>query len=163
MKYILAHDLGTSGNKATLFSEEGSLVASVTQHYPVYYSNGNWAEQDPNDWWNAVVESTRQLVAHVDPADIAAASFSGQMMGCVCVDEAGNPLRNAIIWADMRATEQEAEIRQRIDEKEFYHLTGHRLSPSYGGQKLMWVKEHQPEVYAKPIKCSTQRTLLSCG
>ena len=49
MKYILAHDLGTSGNKATLFSEEGSLVASVTQHYPVYYSNGNWAEQDPND------------------------------------------------------------------------------------------------------------------
>ena len=91
MKYILAHDLGTSGNKATLFSEEGSLVASVTQHYPVYYSNGNWAEQDPTDWWNAVVESTQQLVTHVDPADIAAVSFSGQMMGCVCVDKAGTP------------------------------------------------------------------------
>lgn len=152
MKYILAHDLGTSGNKATLFSEEGSLVASVTQHYPVYYSNGNWAEQDPNDWWNAVVESTQQLVTHVDPADIAAVSFSGQMMGCVCVDKAGTPLRNAIIWADMRATEQEAKIRQRIDENEFYHLTGHKISPSYGGQKLMWIKEHEPDIYARTYK-----------
>lgn len=152
MKYILAHDLGTSGNKATLFSEEGTLVASVTQHYPVYYSNGNWAEQDPDDWWTAVVESTRQLIAHVDPSDIAVVSFSGQMMGCVCVDRAGVPLRKAIIWADMRATGQEEQIRQRIHEDEFYHLTGHRLSPSYGGQKLMWVKEHQPDIYAKTYK-----------
>ena len=81
--------------------------------------------------------------------DIAAVSFSGQMMGCVCVDKAGTPLRNAIIWADMRATEQEAKIRQRIDENEFYHLTGHKISPSYGGQKLMWIKEHEPDIYAR--------------
>lgn len=152
MKYILAHDLGTSGNKATLFSEEGSLVASVTQHYPVYYSNGSWAEQDPNDWWSAVVESTRQLVVHVNSADIAVISFSGQMMGCVCVDRDGNPLRRAIIWADMRATAQKERISRRISESEFYHLTGHRNSPSYGGQKLMWIKEHQPDIYAKTYK-----------
>ena len=152
MQYILAHDLGTSGNKATLFSENGELVAAVTERYPVYYSAGNRAEQDPDDWWNAVAKSTRQLISHIDPADIAAVSFSGQMMGCVCVDKTGRPLRRALIWADMRAKAQEARIREAIDETEFYHLTGHRLSPSYGGQKLMWVRENEPEIYNATYK-----------
>ena len=152
MQYILAHDLGTSGNKATLFSENGELVAAVTERYPVYYSAGNRAEQDPDDWWNAVAKSTRQLISHIDPADIAAVSFSGQMMGCVCVDKTGRPLRRALIWADMRAKAQEARIRDAIDETEFYHLTGHRLSPSYGGQKLMWVRENEPEIYNATYK-----------
>ena len=57
-KYLLAHDLGTSGNKATLFSIEGQLIASCTYNYDVYYSNNNWAEQNPNDWWQAVISTT---------------------------------------------------------------------------------------------------------
>ena len=107
MEYLLAHDLGTSGNKATLFSSDGKLIDSVTYHYPVSYTNGTWAEQDPEDWWRAVVETTRTLTEKVEKGSIAAVSFSGQMMGCVCVDETGAPLRKAIIWADMRAVEQQ--------------------------------------------------------
>ncbi len=152
MEYLLAHDLGTSGNKATLFSSEGKLIDSVTYPYPVHYSNGNWAEQDPEDWWRAVAETTRVLTEKVDRKEIAAVSFSGQMMGCVCVDEAGEPLRKAIIWADMRAVEQQRKIGEQIPEWDFYRITGHRLSPSYGGQKLMWIREHEPEVYQKTYK-----------
>ena len=103
-KYLLAHDLGTSGNKATLFSTEGQLIASCTYNYDVYYSNNNWAEQNPNDWWQAVISTTKTLIKNINPKDILAVSFSGQMMGCVCVDKKQEPLRNAIIWADMRAT-----------------------------------------------------------
>ena len=61
MKYLLAHDLGTSGNKATLFSEEGKLIASITSPYTTNYYNGNWAEQDPDDWWEAVCKTTSSL------------------------------------------------------------------------------------------------------
>ncbi|MGN1274532.1 MAG: FGGY family carbohydrate kinase, partial [Thermoguttaceae bacterium] len=120
MKYILAHDLGTSGNKATLYSEEGKLVASVTMEYELLLSNGNWAEQRAEDWWRAVCDSTRKLLENVDPADIAAVSFSGQMLGCLCVDEKCLPLANSIIWADMRSSEEEKLIRERIAETDFY-------------------------------------------
>src|SRR5512143_3308513 len=99
MPLILAHDLGTTGNKATLFDDQGQLIASHIEHYPVDYPQAGWAEQSPIDWWNAVVTSTRVLLARsgVSPSDIAAVTFSGQMMGIVPVDAAGHVLRSAII------------------------------------------------------------------
>lgn len=150
--YLLAHDLGTSGNKATLYSTEGKLIKSITYNYGLKVSPGSRAEQDPMDWWRAVCESTKALTETVDPSQIAAVSFSGQMMGCVCVDKDGEPLRDAMIWADMRSTEQERIIRERIDGMEFYKTTGHRISPSYSATKLMWVKDNQPEIYRKTYK-----------
>ena len=109
MKYILAHDLGTSGNKATLFSESGALVASEVYSYGCHYFHEIWAEQDPEDWWRAICTTTRNLIAKaaIEPAQIAAVSFSGQMMGCLCVDRDGTPLRPSIIWADQRAQAQQ--------------------------------------------------------
>ncbi|MDO5549606.1 MAG: FGGY family carbohydrate kinase [Lachnospiraceae bacterium] len=151
-QYLLAHDLGTSGNKAVLYSTEGSLVKSVTIPYPTYYTNNNWAEQKPDDWWAAVCVSSQELLKEIDPKDVAGVSFSGQMMGCVCVDQDGNALRNSIIWADMRAGEEAEWIRSQIDDDEFYHITGHRISPSYGGEKFMWVKRHEPQIYEKTYK-----------
>lgn len=151
-RYLLAHDLGTSGNKAVLYTVEGRLVKSRTYAYETYYTNNNWVEQNPEDWWEAVCVTTRSLLEGIDPAEVAGVSFSGQMMGCVCVGRDGKALRNSLIWADMRASEEENLIRSRIDEKEFYHITGHRISPSYGGQKLMWVKNHEPELYGKTYK-----------
>ena len=151
MNYLLTHDLGTSGDKATLFSEDGSLIGSKVSSYPVHYFNKNWAEQDPQDWWRAFCENTAALIRQsgVDPKRIAAVSFSGQMMGCLCVDRGGVPLRPAIIWADSRAQAQADELERSISQQEFYHITGHRNTPSYGLQKLMWVRDHEPEVYAK--------------
>ncbi len=154
MKYILAHDLGTSGNKATMFSEEGELAGSEVHAYGVRYFNANWAEQDPRDWWKAICESTRALLKKlsVSPRDVAAVCFSGQMMGCLCVDRRGTPLRDAIIWADLRAQAQAARLAQRVPPGEHYLLAGHRNTASYGLPKLMWVKENEPEVYRDTYK-----------
>lgn len=153
-QYILAHDLGTSGNKATLFTVEGKLIASKVHSYDVHYFNGTWAEQNAEDWWNAVCITTQSLLEEtgIDAKEIGAVSFSGQMMGCLCVDKNGRPLRNAIIWADQRATAQAAQIEAHISQWDFYHIVGHRNTASYGVQKLMWVKDNEPEIYEQTYK-----------
>lgn len=162
MRYIIAHDIGTSGNKASLFSEKGKLIGSTVAAYKTTYFNDNWAEQDALDWWQAVCYSTKQMLNQhqINPADIAAVSFSGQMMGCLCVDESGTPLRNAIIWADQRATKQAEEIGQHISQEDFYHIVGHRNTPSYGVQKLMWIKENEPEIYEKTFKALNAKDFI---
>lgn len=151
MKYIIAHDLGTSGNKASLFSESGKLIASRVHPYGAHYFNGTWVEQNADDWWNAVCMSTKDLLGSTgtDPGAVAAVSFSGQMMGCLCVDSEGVPLRPAIIWADQRAQEQAWQIEQHISQLDFYQIVGHRNTASYGIQKLMWVRDNEPDIYER--------------
>ncbi len=147
--YVLAHDLGTTGNKATLYDAEGRLVGSVFYPYETEYAQTGWAEQDPDDWWRAVCASTRTLVeqSRVAREDIACISFSGQMMGCVPVDRQARPLRKAIIWADQRAVEQVDWLAERVPPEEVYAITGHRLSPSYTLPKMLWLRQHEPETY----------------
>ncbi len=151
-RYLLAHDLGTSGNKATLFTTEGELVASTTVPYGTHYFNTNWSEQDPADWWRAVCDSTRSILRQVDSSEIAVIGFSGQMMGCLCVDRSGRPLRPAILYSDQRAVKACDSILRKIDAREFYRIVGHRASASYSVEKLMWVRDHEPEVYSKTFK-----------
>ena len=148
-KYILAHDLGTSGNKATLFSVEGELGASSLYEYPVSYPHNSWVEQDPDDFWKAVCLSTRELLekAKVSPSDVAGISFSGQMMGCLLVDSEGKPLRPIIIWADTRAGKQADEMEEKLGMEYVYRITGHRISASYSAAKLLWVKENEGDLY----------------
>lgn len=149
-RFILAHDLGTTGNKAALFDEKGVLAANAFDGYEVIHPEPTWAEQDPADHWRAVVNTTRQLLvkAEVRPDEIAAISFSGQMMGCLPVDKKGRPLRNCIIWADQRAVKQAAQLADRVGEERVYRITGHRISPTYTAPKLMWVRDAEPEVFA---------------
>lgn len=153
-RYILAHDLGTSGDKATLFKEDGALLLSRTTAYDTHYFNGTWVEQNAEDWWKAVCTSSRDLItaSGIAPEDIAAVSFSGQMMGCLCVDKQGTPLRPSIIWADSRAVTESARLEESISQWDFYHIVGHRNTPSYGLQKLMWVRDHEPDIYEQTYK-----------
>jgi len=154
MKYILAHDLGTSGDKATLLSQDGRLAGSCVAGYPTDYFNETWAEQDSADWWAAVCKTTKELLEKTGVAegDISGISFSGQMMGCTCLDRQGNPLRKSIIWADQRATAQVDELEQKVPLKEFYEITGHRNRSSYGIQKFMWIRDNEPEIYENTCK-----------
>ncbi|MDX1521091.1 MAG: FGGY-family carbohydrate kinase, partial [Anaerolineae bacterium] len=147
--YIIAHDLGTTGNKATLYDKEGQLVGSAFAGYGTDYAHTGWAEQNPEDWWQAVCSSTRKLVGdtRVKPADIACVTFSGQMMGCVPLNRKGLPLRKAIIWADQRSVAQERWVGERIDPGRVYQITGHRLSASYSLNKILWVRDNQPDIY----------------
>ncbi|HHX64757.1 MAG TPA: xylulokinase [Chloroflexi bacterium] len=148
---ILAHDLGTTGNKASLFDIEGHLLAAAFSGYETAYPQPGWAEQDPADWWRAVCESTRRLLAESGRKadDIAVVSFSGQMMGCLPVDESGAPLRSAIIWADQRAEEEAAFIAERAGRDEVYTITGHRVSSNYSAAKILWLRRHQPDLFSR--------------
>ena len=151
---ILAHDLGTTGNKATLFDAAGHMLASVFVGYDTAYPQAGWAEQDPADWWRAVCLSSQQLLERVGPpgAEIAVLSFSGEMMSCLPVDDGGRPLRTAIIWADQRADGEAAMLVDRVGAERTYQITGHRASASYTAAKLLWVRAHQPEIYARTHK-----------
>lgn len=152
--YVLAHDLGTTGNKATLYDKDGTLVTSAFAGYGTQYEHTGWAEQNPDDWWTAVCDSTRQLLhkAGISGDAIAAISFSGQMMGAVPLDEQARPIRNAIIWADQRAQDQERFLAERIDPVDVYRITGHRLSASYSLCKILWLRDNQPDLYARTHK-----------
>ena len=160
-KYLLAHDLGTSGDKATLFTTDGAIVDSRVAGYGVEYSHGSWAEQDPEDWWRAVAQSTRDLLADIDPARVAGVSFSGHMNGCVLVDRAGRPLRKAIIWADVRADYQADTLLEKIPMKRFYDITGQRANASNSIEKLMWVRDNQPEIYENTYKMLQSKDYIS--
>ncbi|PWH16107.1 MAG: xylulokinase [Ardenticatenia bacterium] len=153
-RYILAHDLGTTGNKATLFDAEGTMLASAFSGYETFHPYGHWAEQEPEDWWRAVIETTQKLLAdaRVAPQDVAVIGFSGQMMGCLPVDAHGRPLRRCIIWADQRAVEQADRLAAALGEEQVYRITGHRISPTYSGAKIMWVRDHEPDVFAQAYK-----------
>jgi xylulokinase len=153
-QYLLAHDLGTTGNKATLYSSDGMLVASDFYGYGTHYLKPNWVEQDPNAWWEATCVSTQRILqkSKVPPEDIAVVSFSGQMMGAVLVDKQGTPLRDCIIWADMRSEQQAAEIAKHVSPQEVYQITGNPLSPSYTIEKVMWIRDNQPEIFQNTYK-----------
>lgn len=151
---ILAHDLGTTGDKATLFDDEGRLVASTFSGYETAHPQATWAEQDPQDWWRAVIGATRELLnkSRAAPQDIAVIAFSGQMMGCLPVDAAGNPLRSCIIWADQRAVPQAGQLAERVGEERIYRITGHRISPTYSASKIMWVRDNEPDIFERAHK-----------
>jgi xylulokinase len=148
-RYVLAHDLGTTGNKATLYDPDGQLVASAFHGYPTEYAHTRWAEQSPEDWWDAVCNSTHQLLAEAGASgkEVACVTFSGQMMGCVPLDRHARPLRSAIIWADQRALDEVERFEEAISFETVYRITGHRLSPSYSLAKILWLRSHQPEIF----------------
>lgn len=154
LRHVLAHDVGTTGNKATLYDEDGLLVGSAFIPYATKYRQAGWAEQNPQDWWRSLCLSTAKLLQEsgVSSADVACIVFSGQMMGAAPVDAQAQPVRDAIIWADLRAVRQIAAVAERIDPRHVYALTGHRLSASYSAGKILWLKEMEPESYKRTHK-----------
>ncbi|MDR2998553.1 MAG: xylulokinase [Microbacterium sp.] len=148
---IIAHDLGTTGNKASLHHDDGRLVASVTVPYPAHFAAGGIAEQDPHDWWNAVVAATRDLIVRTGtaPTDVQGLVVSGQMMGAVLLGADGEPVRDAIIWADTRSGAQQRELESALGAEHAYEILGHRLNPTYSVEKIMWVRDNEPDVWAR--------------
>lgn len=145
---IIAHDIGTTGDKATLVSDEGKLLRSVTMRYPTEFGPGGVAEQDPRHWWDAVCRATRELVHMTDRRGrIDAVSFSGQMMGVVLLDGHGEPVRPALIWADTRSQPQTGDLLERVGLERGYAITGHRLNPTYSLSKLMWVRDNETDTF----------------
>jgi len=155
-KKIISFDLGTGGNKASLYDAEGSCLASAFVPYTTQYPRVGWHEQRPEDWWNAVVESTRKLLqsSGVDKNDIVCLGISGHSLGAVPVDKDGNLLRDETpIWSDIRAQKEVEEFFQKIDPDEWYLTTGNGFPAAcYTIFKVMWYRNHEPEIFNKVHK-----------
>jgi xylulokinase len=148
---IIAHDLGTTGDKAALYCDDGRVVAAESVAYRTVFGPGGKAEQDADHWWEASVSATRRLLERsaTQAASVECVSFSGQMMGALLLDGSGRPVRPAIIWADTRSTQECEELSERVGMDRAYRITGHRLNPTYSLSKLMWVRRREPESWSR--------------
>ena len=151
---IVSHDLGTTGDKATLVRPDGTVVAACTSTYPTDFGPRGKAEQDAEGWWSAVCRATRELLERTGTAatEVEVVSFSGQMMGAVLLDGEGEPVRPAIIWADTRSVSEAAVLVDRVGMEQGYRITGHRLNPTYSLSKVMWVRANEPAAFERADK-----------
>lgn len=151
MKYVLGIDLGTSGTKTVLFSQDGQAVSSALVEYPLCQPQNGWAEQDPADWWNAAATTIRKVLkdSGVSPADVVSLGISGQMHGLVMLDENGRVLRPSIIWADQRTQAECDDITRMVGAEKLIEITANPALTGFTLSKILWVRKHQPEIYAK--------------
>lgn len=151
MNCLIGIDLGTSGTKTVLFDESGRELASATVEYPLYQPQNGWAEQRPDDWWDASVRTLRKVIAQagVAPEDVKGVGLSGQMHGLVMLDADGNVLRDSILWCDGRTAAECAEITDRVGAQRLIDITANPALTGFTAGKILWVRKHEPEIYAK--------------
>lgn len=151
MTYLLGIDVGTTGSKALLIDATGAVVANATTEYPMLTPRPLWAEQNPADWWAATVTSIRRVLekAAVSATDVAGLGLTGQMHGLVLLDAQGNVLRPCIMWNDQRTAEQCAAITATVGREKVIQLTGNPVLPGFTAPKVLWVREHEPQVYSR--------------
>jgi len=138
-------DIGTTGVKAIAVGAGGEVVGRAERGYALSTPRPGWSEQDPEDWWTA----TRAALADLGPLEIAGIGLSGQMHGLVALDTAGRVVRPAILWNDQRTAAECAEIEERIGLERLIELTGNRALTGFTAPKLLWLRRHEPESYAR--------------
>lgn len=154
MRYAIAYDLGTGGAKASLVSETGEILKDSFIAYSTHFSGDNWQDQQPEDWWNAIVESTHKLLAGLAEAEInsiVSLAISGHSLGVVPIGRDGSLLRKMTpIWSDQRATKQAEEFFKHVDYEQWYMTTGSGFPAAcYSVFKIMWYKQHEPEMFER--------------
>ena len=144
MTTLVGLDVGTTGVKALAITPEGEVIASAEEHYGLSAPQPGWSEQDPEDWWRA----SQAALARLGVAD-GRVGLSGQMHGLVCLGERGDVLRPAILWNDQRTAAECAEIEERLELERLIALTGNRALTGFTAPKLLWLRQHEPDVYAR--------------
>jgi len=150
---IIAYDLGTGGNKASLYDSDGNCLAAVFVPYETSYPQASWHEQRPLDWWRAVVESTHKLLAcgKSDPAEIECLALSGHSLGCVPLAADGSLLRESTpIWSDTRAQAQVPRFFEKVAPTRWYRLTGNGFPAAhYTVFKVLWYRDEEPALFKR--------------
>ncbi len=154
MGYVIGIDIGTSGTKALLISENGDIVYRTFRDYPLYTPYPLWTEQDPLDWWDATVSVLSEIVERglVDPSDIKAIGLSGQMHSLVLLDKNYNVIRPAILWSDQRTEKECRYVMELLGEDRIMNLISNPVLPGFTLGKILWVKNNEPENYEKIFK-----------
>ena len=145
-------DLGTSAVKLLLVNGGGAIVRSVTKRYPLSFPRPGWSEQDPADWWNACMAGLRELLDGPDPREVAGIGCGGQMHGLVILDGNDRILRKAILWNDGRTAEETDWLNGAVGKETLVSLTGNIAFAGFTAPKLLWVRKHEPEIFARIAK-----------
>src|SRR4051812_36562742 len=150
--WFLGMDVGTGGTRAVVVDEAGKLISGASsEHAPFRTPHPGWAEQDPEDWWRAAQDAIRTAlsVAPEPRQPIAAIGLTGQMHGAVMLDENGAVLRPSLIWCDTRTQPECDWLHEKIGYERLIELTCNPALPNFTLTKLLWVKTHEPEIFAK--------------
>ena len=151
---FLGLDVGTSSTKVLLIDITGKVLASDAPEYAFRTPRPLWAEADPEDWWTATVAGIKNVLrkAGKTGSDVAGIGLSGQMHGLVMLDAQGKVLRPCIMWNDQRTAAQCAEITDKVGRENVLAITGNPVLPGFTAPKILWVRQNEPEVYAKCAK-----------
>jgi len=149
--YLIGIDLGTSACKTMIFNLRGENASEAQEEYPVYHPQPRWAEQKPQEWWNAVVKTVKESLkkARISGDEIVGLSVASQREAVVPINKKGEELYNSIIWLDNRTVPQAQKIRELINEERALSITGVPINPIYSASKILWLKENVSEVYEK--------------
>ena len=142
-------DLGTSAVKLLLVDEEGKIVKTVTKDYPLSFPQPGWSEQNPTDWWKAVQHGILELTEHADKSAVRGIGVGGQMHGLVVLDELDRVIRPAILWNDGRTGEEVDYLNGVIGKEKLSALTANIAFAGFTAPKLLWMKKHEPENFAR--------------
>jgi len=155
MQALLGIDLGTTGVKAALFAiDDGHVLSSAFVDYPLMHPHPGWAEQDPDDWWQATITAIRSCLAGgvrhgIASTDIRGVGLSGQMHGVVLLDAEQQVLRPCIIWADQRSDAQCRWMTERVGAARLIELVSNPALPGFSAPKALWVRDNEPEIFAR--------------
>lgn len=152
--YLVGCDVGTSGTKAVVISEEGKTLGTHYIPYKLITSRPGWAEHNPEDYWRAVAGTIKESIrqAGINPKEIRGVCLSALSPACILVDEKLRPLQNSHIWMDRRGTKEAEFIREKVGDDKVFEVSGNPIDPYYGVVKLLWEKNNHPELYRKAYK-----------
>ncbi|NMB45770.1 MAG: xylulokinase [Firmicutes bacterium] len=154
MSCMIGIDIGTSGVKTLVVTETGKIVAQATAEYPLYHPKAGWAEQDPEDWWQATLTTLKKIGEDLgsDADRVKAIGLSGQMHGSVFLDKSGNVLRPAILWCDVRTADQCRYITETVGRDELIRHTSNPALEGFTAPKIVWLQQNEPDVYRQVAK-----------
>ena len=154
-------DLGTSAVKLLLMDEKGQIRKIVSREYPLYFPHPGWSEQNPEDWYEQSLEGLKELLSDCDRTQVAGISFGGQMHGLVILDENDQVIRPAILWNDGRTTEETNYLNQVIGKEKLSEYTANIAFAGFTAPKILWVKNREPENFARISKIMLPKDYLA--
>lgn len=154
-------DLGTSAVKLLLMNEKGEIQKIVSKEYPLFFPHPGWSEQNPEDWYEKSIEGIKELTADCDKSQVAGISFGGQMHGLVMLDKEDQVIRPAILWNDGRTTKETDYLNDVIGKDKLSQYTANIAFAGFTAPKILWVKENEPENFAKIEKIMLPKDYLA--
>ena len=156
----LGVDLGTSSVKVLLVDETGAVKKTASRTYPLEFPQPGWSQQNPADWWNAVVQCIPELLEGEDKSQVAGLSVGGQMHGLVVLDENDQVIRPAILWNDGRTGRETEELNADFGKEKLLSLVGNIAFAGFTAPKLLWMRRNEPELFQKIKKIMLPKDYL---